>query len=192
VNPPASIIDIGCGTGAAGAAWAMAAGGSPFIRGLDRSAWAVDEARRTYRELQLRGQAKQADVARLPKLGPRDAVISAYTLNELPPEKREVVEHQLLESAAAGTSILIIEPISRGVTPWWTATARRFEAVGGRADEWRFALDRPRLIELFDSAAGLDHREVTARTVYVPARENAVMSSIEGDRPDMNSTPGVR
>ena len=141
---------------------------------------------------QLRGQAKQADIARLPKLGPRDAVISAYTLNELPSEKRELVERHLLEATAAGTGILIIEPISRGVTPWWLQTARRFEAVGGRVNEWRFPLDRPRLIELFDSAAGLNHREVTARTVYVPARENAVASSTERDRSEKQSNPGVR
>src|SRR5687768_845306 len=32
---PESLVDIGCGTGAAGAAWALAAGGSPQITGID-------------------------------------------------------------------------------------------------------------------------------------------------------------
>ena len=36
VPPPSRILDIGCGTGAAGAAWALAAGGMPAITGIDR------------------------------------------------------------------------------------------------------------------------------------------------------------
>src|SRR5258705_4883983 len=47
--PPSTIVDIGCGTGAAGAAWVVAAGGSPVVVGGDRHLWAVDEARWTYR-----------------------------------------------------------------------------------------------------------------------------------------------
>src|SRR6266571_3072365 len=38
--PPARILDLGCGTGAAGAAWAVSAGGTPFVEGVDQSAWA--------------------------------------------------------------------------------------------------------------------------------------------------------
>src|SRR5215208_5219147 len=32
--PPATIVDIGCGTGAAGAAWAIEAGSSPVLSGI--------------------------------------------------------------------------------------------------------------------------------------------------------------
>src|SRR5438067_2747902 len=53
--PPSTIVDIGCGTGAAGAAWAIAAGGSSVVVGLDRHPWAIDEARWTYRTLGLHG-----------------------------------------------------------------------------------------------------------------------------------------
>src|SRR5437870_2225177 len=56
---PSRIVDIGCGTGAAGAAWAVAAGGSPVIAGVDRHPWAIDEARWTYRALGLKGTARQ-------------------------------------------------------------------------------------------------------------------------------------
>src|SRR4029078_5794432 len=45
-----SILALGCGTGAAGAAWAVASGGSPSVLGIDRHPWAVDEARWTYRQ----------------------------------------------------------------------------------------------------------------------------------------------
>ena len=34
--PPATVLDLGCGLGAAGAAWALAAGGSPFVVGVER------------------------------------------------------------------------------------------------------------------------------------------------------------
>src|SRR5829696_1749494 len=39
-----TILDLGCGTGVGGAAWALACGGVPQIRGVDRNAWAVAEA----------------------------------------------------------------------------------------------------------------------------------------------------
>jgi hypothetical protein len=78
------VLDIGCGTGAAGAAWAT--GGNPAARisGIDRNRWAVDEARWTYRALGIPGSARIGDLRRLPTLGPRDGVLAAYVLNELP------------------------------------------------------------------------------------------------------------
>src|SRR5688572_23536347 len=54
---PASIVDLGCGTGVGGAAWALCQGAGPQILGIDRHPWAVDESRRTYRDLALRGHA---------------------------------------------------------------------------------------------------------------------------------------
>src|ERR1041384_458334 len=53
--PPSAILDVGCGTGAAGAAWAIAAGGSPVVNGIDRHPWAVEEGRRTYRTRGVNG-----------------------------------------------------------------------------------------------------------------------------------------
>src|SRR5687768_15845792 len=74
--PPAAILDLGCGTGVAGAAWALCAGASPFITGIDRHPWAVEEARWTYRALGLRGQAKTGDLTRVPSVPSRGAVIA--------------------------------------------------------------------------------------------------------------------
>jgi protein-L-isoaspartate O-methyltransferase len=165
--PPAAILDLGCGTGVAGAAWALCAGGSPFITGIDRHPWAADEARWTYRQLGLRGQAKAADLTRVPPVPAGGAVVAAYVLNELPPDVRARVEEPLIAAAAANARVLILEPIARRVTPWWDATAARVAAAGGRADEWRFEVDLPPMLKLFDKAAGLDHRELTARTLYI-------------------------
>jgi SAM-dependent methyltransferase len=164
--PPALILDIGCGTGAAGAAWAIAAGGVP-VSGIDRHPWAVEEARWTYRALGLNGQARAGDVARLPVIRPGSAVVAAYVLNELPADTRQGVEAALVDAAQRGASVLVLEPIARSLTPWWADSAHRFEAVGGRADEWRFASDLPPMLRLFDKAAGLNHRELTARSLYI-------------------------
>ena len=165
---PDSILDMGCGTGAAGAAWALAGGGSPEITGIDRHPWAVEEARWTYKALGLKGRARQGDVARLPVHGAGSAIVAAYVLNELPEPARTSLEAALADAARRGARVLIIEPISRSITPWWDATASRLARVGGRADEWRFPVDLPPLLRLLDKAAGLDHRELTARSIYMP------------------------
>ena len=165
--PPSTILDLGCGTGAGGAAWSVAAGGTPALTGIDRHPWAVAEARWAYRELGLHGRARHGDVARMPPVRRGGAVIAAYTLNELPVETRAGVEDRLLASASEGARVLVIEPIARSITPWWNSTAARVEAAGGRADEWRFGVTLPPLLQLFDRAAGLKHRELTARSLYL-------------------------
>src|SRR5882672_6566803 len=128
--PPAAILDIGCGTGAAGAAWALAAGGVPSVTGIDRHPWAADETRWTYRALGLRGTAKAGDAGRLPVMKAASGVIAAYVLNELPADARAQTEDQLFAAASCGVRVLVLEPIARGVAPWWDATARRAVAVG--------------------------------------------------------------
>jgi hypothetical protein len=88
-------------------------------------------------------------------------------LNELPEPAREPLVRTLLAAGCAGTRVLILEPISRAVTPWWDDVADRARRGGGRTDEWRIALDLPPLLALFDKAAGLNHREVKARSIYM-------------------------
>ena len=56
-----TILDLGCGTGVGGAAWALACSRVPQIRGVDRNGWAVAEANWTYSQLGLRGRAKTGD-----------------------------------------------------------------------------------------------------------------------------------
>lgn len=162
---PRSILDIGCGTGVAGAAWAWCADATPSVMGIDRHPWAVDEARRTFADLGVAGHARVGDAARLPAVG--DAAIAAYLLNELPDAARQRVERHLFDAAGRGARIVVVEPIARSVTPWWDATAARVTSAGGRADEWRIPVELPPLLRLFDKAAGLDHRELTLRTLLL-------------------------
>lgn len=164
---PTHIVDLGSGTGVAAAAWALCAGKSPAILGIDRHPWAVEESRRTYRDLNLRGHARVGDLKRLPPLASSGAVIAGYTLNELSDGHRGAVEMHLLEAAALGTRLLIVEPIARAVTPWWDETAARVKGLGGREDDWRIPVDLPPLLRLLDKAAGLHHQELTARSLYV-------------------------
>jgi hypothetical protein len=165
--PPASIIDLGCGTGVAGSAWALAAGGRPAILGLDRHRWAVEEARWTYRQLGVLGHARQADIIKVPRLREGAAITAGWVLNELSDDSRTRVEHQLIDAADCGARVLVLEPISRSVVPWWDATAARVTAAGGRADVWRFPIELPPMLQLFDRAAGLDHHELTVRTLFI-------------------------
>src|SRR6266581_8605779 len=61
---PRRILDLGCGTGAAGAAWAVEAGSGCRVSGVERSGWAVEEARWNYNALGVRGRALRADIAK--------------------------------------------------------------------------------------------------------------------------------
>jgi SAM-dependent methyltransferase len=163
--PPGAILDLGCGTGVAGAAWALAAGGGAALSGIDRHPWAVTEARWTYARLGVRGRARQGDAARVILPRPGTSVIAAYLLNELPETARREAEERLLAAAARGGRVLVVEPIARAVTPWWDATAARFTAQGGRADQWRLEIDTPAQVAAFGRAAGLTQGEVRIRTL---------------------------
>jgi SAM-dependent methyltransferase len=167
---PSSVLDVGCGTGAAGAAWAVACGGLPPVMGIDRHPWAIDEARWTYRMLELKGSARQGDVARLPRLDRGSAAIAAYVLNELAPEVRTRVLEHLRAATDRGARVLILEPIARAAAPWWDDAAAQAVKAGGRADQWRFRAQLPPLLKTLDKAAGLDHQELTVRSIWLPGR----------------------
>jgi hypothetical protein len=172
---PTSVVDLGCGTGAAGAAWALAAGGVPVL-GLDEHPWAVTEAAWTYRQFGLAGRARLGDVARLSALRPGTAIVAAYVLNELAAPAREALTSRLLDVAERdpGSQVLVIEPIARSITPWWDDTARRVRAAGGRADEWTLPLDLPPLVALLDKAAGLRHEQLKVRSLFLRTRSRHI------------------
>ncbi|MFN7982710.1 MAG: methyltransferase domain-containing protein [Vicinamibacterales bacterium] len=187
-----SILDLGCGTGAAGAGWARACSRKARVTGVDRHPWAVEEARRTLSVLGVTGTARVDDLTRVPIAGTasverqrgrvaaqaRDqaaadrtshrgqGVLLAFAVNEIDDvERRDGLRDRLVSYAASGGRVLIVEPLAGFVAPWWGAWQRAFEASGGRAHEWRFDVKLPAIVEKLDRAAGLNHRELKARTL---------------------------
>lgn len=161
-----SVIDAGCGTGAGGAAWALATASRPKVLGLDVHPWAVAEAEWTYRFFGLDGRARRADLSAA-KVDPASALVAAFTLNELDAPSRERV---LSDALSGRREMLVIEPIARGVTPWWDAAAAAVVARGGRADDWKLPLTMPARWKLLDRAAGFRRDHLTARSLWLPAR----------------------
>jgi SAM-dependent methyltransferase len=164
---PASIVDMGCGTGVAGAAWAIAAGSTPTVLGLDRHPWAVADTRWTLRQLGVEGRARQADLARPHAFRPGASIVAAYTLNELADSDRRRVEEALVDATRRGGRLLIVEPLAKGVAPWWPLTAARIVDAGGRADEWRLPIEPPPIVGQLGSAAGLNYQELRLQTLYL-------------------------
>jgi hypothetical protein len=161
------VVDLGCGTGAAGAAWAAAAGGAT-ISGIDRHPWATAEAQWTWRHLGLTGRASVGDISRMRIRDEQGlGVLLAYAVNELPAETRPSLLEGLLRAAGRGARILVVEPIARRMAGWWDEWARAFATAGGRADEWRFDLALPGRQQALARAAGLDPRELTARSLWL-------------------------
>ena len=172
---PGRILDLGCGTGTAGAAWALEGEPRARLEGVDRSGWAVAEARWTYARLGLDGRVARADAGAAPLPKPPAGILAAFTANELDDEARRALLARLVAAARAGSTVLVVEPISRRVTPWWPEWAEAFRAGGAREDEWRFRPPMPPRLALLGKAAGLDTRELTGRSLVLPGEAGLVL-----------------
>lgn len=162
-----TLVDLGCGTGAAGAAWAGTFNPAPKVVGIDRHPWPLAEAASTYGQFHLQARTHQGDVARIEWPKPPAAFVAAFTLNELTETARAAVIRRLLDRAERGDAVLIVEPLAGSVAPWWKRWRDAVEEAGGRADEWRFRVELPGIVAKLDRATGLDHREVTGRSLWI-------------------------
>ena len=194
-TPVRHLFDLGCGAGAAGAAWATELVPPPTVTGLDAHPWALAEAAFTYRACGLRGNTSRGDAARLALPRHVEGVVAGWVLNELSNEAREQVKRELLRAANRRVQVLIVEPIATRVSPWWPDWTEAFAPLGGRADEWRFRVELPDLLKRFDHAAGLRHDELKARSLFVPSR--MITGTIPGpgtpsQSPSKTSTPSPR
>lgn len=173
-----SIVELGCGTGTPGAAWALACQPRAKVVAYDIDEWAVREARWWFGTLGVSGSVQRLDVSRFDvartvgttatasAMG-RRALLLAYVLNEVEPRVRD---HLLLcarEWVAKGGVLLVVEPLAKGVAPWWDDWTAAFAGPTARADEWHFPVRLPDRLRLMDKAAGLDHRELGARSLFV-------------------------
>jgi hypothetical protein len=153
--PRPQLVDLGCGTLAAGAGWALAvreAGQPVELLGVEKNGWAAGEARFTLAALGLSGKVVRDDVVRFEIPSRAGAVLAAFTANELDDSGRQRLLAALLAAAARGAHVLVVEPLAER---------------GGRADEWRFEVPQPARLRLLDKAAGLDHRRLQARSLYL-------------------------
>src|SRR5262249_30727252 len=136
-RPLDTIVDLGCGTGVGGAAWATACASAPPIAAVDRNAWAIAEATWTFERLGLRGRARKGDLFHeIPRTdSANQAIIFAYALNELAEDERRRLLVRLECRARAGAPMLIVESIALRAKPWWPAWAARLTASGAREAE---------------------------------------------------------
>jgi hypothetical protein len=167
-EPPRRIFDLGCGLAVAAAAWAGICEEKPRVVGFEKSSWAAGEARWLLSRLGLSGRIHQKPLHEAPPAGKGDAIVAACTVNELDSGGRAKLLGRLLDAGERGASVLVVEPLSRRTSPWWPEWEKKILEEAGRADEWRFAAELPPSIALLDRASGLDHRELTARSLYLP------------------------
>lgn len=158
------VVDLGCGTGATGAAVAVLCNGRPEVVGLDRSGWALGEARHTYASFGLRARTLRRRLPRgLPRPRPGDLVVLGWCLNELREGERDLL---LGELAGARARTLVLEPLAGAVAPWWQEARERLGGTGTWAAQVKRAIQRPPRIAELDRASGLDHRVIGARALF--------------------------
>lgn len=168
IDPVPTLVDLGCGTGAAGAGWATGFAKPPEIIAVDVHPWALEEAARTFNVFGLPYRTRRANIAteRFTKRGPA-AILAAFAMNELRESEREALMPRLLERAAHGDRFLIVEPIAGFASGWMDRWRPRVEAAGGRADVWAMTLDLPPIVAKLDRATRMDHRVLKARSLYI-------------------------
>ena len=165
--PPGLVVDLGCGTGVAGAAIAVTNPSRLRVLGVDMHPWTLDEARFTYKALGLHADVRRSSAAttRFPK--DTSIVVAAFVVNELSDTNRALLLDGLIRLKADSTAhVLIVEPISQRISPWWDQWAAVFTRMGGRADVWKARVDSPPIIKRLAKAAGLRPEMLTARSLF--------------------------
>ncbi len=172
-TPLDRLVDLGSGTGVAGAAWALSFSRPPELLGVDRDRWALQEARWNWRTLGLAGRTQVADlVAAVERIAgdgrSRTGLVLGWSANELPADRRDRLLHALRRLAARHVPILVIEPIARSAAPWWPEWADAVTSLGGQTADWRFDVGLPEPLASLDEAAGFRRDGLAVRTLWLP------------------------
>lgn len=179
-----TIIDLGCGTGVAGAAWALAQADRPVLAGVDLHPWAIEETKWTWRMFGLEGRVERGDLVqagvrlrrKLRGSARGTGIVLGWSVNELKDEARRTLLPVLLDLARAGASILVIEPMARRVTPWWDEWAATFGEARGVAEEWHASVTFEQSPATGDSSlhfanlawdAGFRYESLSARSLSI-------------------------
>jgi predicted RNA methylase len=161
---PGVVVDLGCGTGVAGAAIATSTTPPLRVFGVDMHPWTLDEARFTYKAFGLQSDVRRAHAAKTRFPTDTSVVVAAFVVNELKDADREQLLEQIRQSKK---HTLIVEPISQRISPWWEQWAAAFITMGGRADMWKARIDPPPTVKRLAKAAGLRPDMLTARSLFV-------------------------
>ena len=160
------IFDLGCGTGAVGSAIALGLQPHPEVKGLDRSAWAVAEARETYRAFGLQGTAKRITLpGGLPRGVQGELMVAGWSINELDDAARSRLLPAIGAALDRGAGLLIFEPISERISPWWPSWQSTLSQWGTEESKIKIQWERPDWIARMDKAARMDHRILSARVL---------------------------
>ncbi len=166
-----TVVDLGCGTGVAGAAIAdlraLQGDGALRVLGIDTHPWTLDEARFTYKAFGLHADVRRAHAARTRFPSDTSVIVAAFVVNELNDRDRAALLEHI---AQAKKSTLIVEPISQRVSPWWDEWAAEFTRMGGRADLWKARVETPPLVKRLAKASGLRPDMLTARSLFMGHR----------------------
>lgn len=165
-----TILDLGCGTGVCGAAWALESSGSPRVIGADRSSFALHEARWTWQMLRVKGETSRSITETLESVPRPDGIVMGWTLNELDGSKRDLIGSKIAPWVARGTRLLVIEPVSKRVTPWWDGWAAHLPAGRFTVAERRLRLELPPKLALLARSAGLGTAETVVRVLVSRAQ----------------------
>lgn len=158
-----TVVDLGCGTGVAGAAIATSATPPLRVLGFDTHPWTLDEARFTYKAFGLHADARRAHAARTRFPSDTSVIVAAFVVNELNDRDRAALLDNIRQSKKP---TLIIEPISQRISPWWDEWAAEFTRLGGRADLWKARIDVPPFVKRLAKASGLRPEMLTARSLF--------------------------
>jgi predicted RNA methylase len=161
---PGVVVDLGCGTGVAGAAVATSTTPPLRVFGVDTHPWTLDEARFTYRAFGLHSDVRRAHAAKTRFPADTSVVVAAFVVNELKDGDRALLLEQIKQSKKR---VLIVEPISQRISPWWNQWADEFTKMGGRAEVWKARIDPPPMVKRLAKAAGLRPDMLTARSLFV-------------------------
>ena len=168
------IVDLGCGTGAASLAWALECRAPVRVDGVDASHWAVDEASWNFRHWHITGRARRGDLVRAAtalakerRALSRTAVLLAWAVNALEAPARASLLRALSRLKDAGARFLVIEPIARTISPWWSHWCTELHGSIGVSDEWKFEATLPPALAAVDEAAGFGRTHLSARSLFV-------------------------
>jgi hypothetical protein len=144
---------------------------------VDLHPWVLPEAQWNWRLLGLSGIARRGDLVdvaeqlamKRPAGAPSDAttVLLGWSVNELEAASRARLLTAFTRLATRGTRIVVIEPIARGISPWWEDWVAAFGRLDGpsRADDWKFDVPLPPALDRMNDAAGFSTRALSARTI---------------------------